>query len=110
VLFFGAREQRDLYALERIDNLARSWMARFEFIPVLSAEPDNSGWSGRRGFIPEHLGDVLGQRFGEHHAYLCGPPPMIDACLKRIEGAGVDRSHIHFDKFLDRSHVVGVRA
>lgn len=106
VLFFGARSQRDLYCQERIENLARSWMARFEFIPVLSAEDEGSSWSGLRGFIPEHFEQVVGQRLGEHHAYLCGPPPMIDACLKVFASAGIDSDHVHFDKFLDRSYLV----
>jgi NAD(P)H-flavin reductase len=81
-------------------------MARFEFIPVLSAEPENSNWDGRRGFVPEHFEKVLGKRLSEHHAYLCGPPPMIDACLKTFEGAGIDPANVHFDKFLDRSHLI----
>jgi NAD(P)H-flavin reductase len=106
VLFFGARSQQDLYCLDRIRDLARNWMARFEFIPVLSAEPENSNWDGRRGFVPEHFEKVLGKRLSEHHAYLCGPPPMIDACLKAFEGAGIDPANVHFDKFLDRSHLI----
>lgn len=105
VLFFGARAQRDLYCLQRIEELARTWMGRFEVVYVLSSEPENSGWEGRRGFVPEHMQAVVGHRAREHHAYLCGPPVMLDACIKWLEDAGVGPSNIHFDKFLDRSHV-----
>lgn len=105
-LFFGARTQQDLYALDRIKALEASWKGSFTFVPVLSAEPDDSGWSGRRGFIPEHFDAVLGDSLGRHHAYLCGPPPMIDACIKVMGDAGLESSSIFFDKFLDRSHVL----
>ena len=37
-------------------------------------------------------------------AYLCGPPPMIDAALPVLAALGIDPQHIHFDKFLDGSH------
>ncbi|TJY59478.1 2Fe-2S iron-sulfur cluster binding domain-containing protein [Sinimarinibacterium sp. CAU 1509] len=105
-LFFGARAQRDLYALDRIEALKANWHGKFAFEPVLSAETDDSGWTGRRGFIPEHFEAVLGTRIGQHHAYLCGPPPMIDACIKVLNDAGIGEEGIFFDKFLDRSHVV----
>lgn len=104
-LFFGARSQRDLYCLSRIEKLANQWMARFQFVPVLSDEPENSGWTGLRGFIPQHLVRMVGPRIGEHHAYMCGPPPMIDACRMVLSEAGIASRNTHFDKFLDRSHV-----
>ncbi|WP_428311841.1 2Fe-2S iron-sulfur cluster-binding protein [Hydrocarboniphaga sp.] len=107
-LFFGARSQRDLYCLSRIEQLSNQWMARFEFVPVLSDEPANSGWTGLRGFIPQHFASVVGARLAEHHAYLCGPPPMIDACLKVFTDSGIAAENTHFDKFLDRSHVVAM--
>lgn len=105
-LFFGARTQRDLYCLDRIEKLAGSWNGKFDFHPVLSAEPDGSNWQGLRGFIPEHFQNTLGERLSSNHAYLCGPPPMIDACLKVLQDAGIEPDHIHFDKFLDRSHII----
>lgn len=105
-LYFGARTQQDLYALDRIGALEASWQGSFTFVPVLSAEPDDAGWSGRRGFIPEHFDELPGDIIGRHHAYLCGPPPMIDACIKVLGNAGVESGNIFFDKFLDRSHVV----
>ena len=32
-------------------------------------------------------------------AYLCGPPPTIDAAIPVLAGLGVDPDHIYFDKF-----------
>lgn len=105
-LFFGARTQRDLYALDRIESLRARWKGAFAFEPVLSALDTDAGWTGRRGFIAEHLGAVLGERLAAHQAYLCGPPPMIDSCIRMLRDAGVGDEAIFFDKFLDRSHVL----
>jgi propane monooxygenase reductase subunit len=32
-------------------------------------------------------------------AYLCGPPPMVDAAIALLERRGCAESHIYFDKF-----------
>jgi len=104
VYFFGARRQEDLYCLDDMERLAKAWNGKFEFIPVLSGEPDDSSWQGPRGFVSEHMGVVLGDRIRDYHVYMCGPPPMIDSAEKIIRQAGVADSNIHFDKFFDRSH------
>lgn len=109
VVIFGARTQADLYALEDLDQIRRAWTGRFEFVPILSAEAAGSGWSGRRGLIPEHLKELAGARLPESHVYLCGPPPMIDACLARLAAEGVGGAQIVHDKFLP-SGPVGLAA
>lgn len=103
VYLFGARTQRDLYSVEEMNALARAWPTGFRFVPVLSEEPANSGWSGRRGMVTEHLNDVA-FNVPTRHAYMCGPPPMLDAALGILARLGVPQQRIHFDKFLDRSH------
>ena len=102
--FFGARRQGDLYCLEDMDRLAKTWNGKFEFVPVLSGEPDDSSWQGSRGFVSEHMRERLGDRIRDYHVYMCGPPPMIDSAEKIVRQAGVAESNIHFDKFFDRSH------
>jgi propane monooxygenase reductase component len=32
-------------------------------------------------------------------AYLCGPPPMIDAAIPVLVGKGISEDRIFFDKF-----------
>jgi NAD(P)H-flavin reductase/ferredoxin len=102
--FFGARRQEDLYCLDDVLRLQKGWRGRFEFIPVLSGEHDGSDWRGARGFVAEHMAEILGERIQDHHVYMCGPPPMIDSAEKIVRQAGVNPAHIHFDKFYDRSH------
>ena len=109
-LVFGARTHRDLYLLDGIEAMRRDWRAGFRFEPVLSHEPATSDWAGRRGWIADHLVDIAGSTLAAHHAYLCGPPPMIDGCLPVLAEAGMPEPAISFDRFLDRSHTSGVLA
>jgi NAD(P)H-flavin reductase/ferredoxin len=103
-LVFGARRQQDLYMLDAIDALRREWPVRFDFMPVLADEPAASTWSGRRGMIVDHLAHVPGAALGAQHAYLCGPPGMVDSCVAGLTAGGMPGSAMHFDKFLDQSH------
>ena len=32
-------------------------------------------------------------------AYLCGPPPMIDAAMRVFSGVGIKPEDVYFDKF-----------
>lgn len=102
-LLFGARTQRDLYALDEIKSLADAWRAKFTFIPVLSDEPEGSDWGGPRGLVTQALNPAQIPELGARHAYLCGPPPMIDAAILVLNQAGVHHGRIHYDKFLDAS-------
>ncbi|MEM6734009.1 MAG: hypothetical protein AAF658_20775, partial [Myxococcota bacterium] len=80
-----------------LESLQRRFPARLDVWPVLSEQQED--WSGRTGMVTEHIAEV--PRLGEHHAYLCGPPPMVDAALPILKSAGIE--HIFFDKFLDTS-------
>ena len=33
------------------------------------------------------------------HAYVCGPPPMVEAALPLLETLGVEEKRIYYDKF-----------
>lgn len=103
VFLFGARTQADLYKLDAIEAIAARWAGSFRFVPVLSHEPPDSGWTGARGFVTEFLAAPQVPDLTSRHAYLCGPPPMIDAALAVLAAAGVADGHVHYDKFLDSS-------
>ena len=110
---FGARSQRDLYCLDIMEQLKSNWKGKFEFIPVLSEEPEDSGWEGARGFVTDHLKqtyiDTNKVNMAKSQGYLCGPPPMIDAAIEIFTAAGMDKDDVHFDKFLDASSMPGGR-
>jgi propane monooxygenase reductase subunit len=33
------------------------------------------------------------------HAYVCGPPPMVEAAIPLLERLGVPEKRIYYDKF-----------
>lgn len=102
VLLFGARTEADLYMLDAIRNIAQGWPDRFEFVPVLSHEPEGSAWTGARGLVTEHIAAACRSFDGQTaEGYLCGPPPMIDAAIERLTGLGVPVDAIFYDKFTD---------
>jgi NAD(P)H-flavin reductase len=99
---FGARAQRDLYCLEEMKSLTKQWPNTFKFVPILSDEPEDSNWTGKRGLVTDFINDeTTGFAVSESHAYLCGPPGMIDATLIKLEEANISLNNIHYDKFLD---------
>jgi CDP-4-dehydro-6-deoxyglucose reductase, E3 len=94
-LYWGVREERDLYAHAFLEEAARA-DARLRYAPVLS-EP-SPAWGGRRGFVHEAvLAEVEGL---EHHEiYASGPPRMIEAVRRDFTARGVAESAISFDSF-----------
>lgn len=107
VVLFGARTQADLYGLERLAAIEKAWDGAFSFVPVLSNEPENSGWTGATGFVNTAIETAAGHLISdEADIYMCGPPPMIDAATDTLLDLGADKHRIHFDKFLDSSHGV----
>jgi NAD(P)H-flavin reductase/ferredoxin len=107
-LIFGAREQRDLYCLEEIERLAGEMRGTLRFVPVLSHEQAGNGWNGATGLCPDSIMPEM-LKVDSSHAYLCGPPAMVDAAVKRLKAIGLEESQIFFDKFLDASSILGGR-
>jgi propane monooxygenase reductase component len=86
VFYYGARSEADLIELDELDAV--------RFVPALSEQP----WDGETGLIT----DVVDRREGDLSdvdAYLCGPPPMVDAAIDLLTRRGVPEAQIHFDKF-----------
>ena len=107
ILLFGAREERDLYALEEIEAIAREWRGEFRFVPVLSAAAGDAAWSGERGLVTDKIPALIE---AGSHAYLCGPPVMIDAALALMKQLGISSEHTHFDRFTTQADVIAVAA
>ena len=97
-LFYGARSQEELYGLARIEALA-AMLPDFVFTPVLSDEPQGSGWTGARGLVTDVLAEEVGDAFGLE-AYLCGPPLMIDAAVDVLTRFGALEQDIRSDRFV----------
>jgi 3-phenylpropionate/trans-cinnamate dioxygenase ferredoxin reductase subunit len=95
-LLFGARGQSDLYGLSSVGEIAKRWSGAFNFIPVLSDEPGDSRWRGERGLVTAMIPRVLED---DVHAYLCGPPRMVDSAIGLLSQHGVPIERIHVDRF-----------
>ncbi|MFW7381336.1 MAG: 2Fe-2S iron-sulfur cluster-binding protein [Oligoflexus sp.] len=105
-LVFGARQEKDLYALNAIKSISERWQSTFRFMPVLSDEEGASSWTGKRGLVTDQIEDLLEK---DSHAYLCGPPAMIDKTVSILQLAGIPRDHIYADRFTTRYDTIGGR-
>lgn len=95
-LYFGARSERDLYLVERFEDLARRH-PNLEYVPVLSNTAP--GETRRRtGFLADAIradfSDLSGWK-----AYIAGPPPMVDTVTAAVAAAGVRPEDRHTDPF-----------
>ncbi len=99
-LLFGAREQKDLYCLDEIEQIKSQWLGVFRFVPVLSESTAADGWQGQRGLVTERIPALLESGT---HAYLCGPPAMIDRAVDILQQQGVAHGSIHTDRFITRT-------
>lgn len=104
IYLFGARTQDDLYCIDDMKEIKQRGNGHFSFIPVLSREPEDSDWTGLRGLITDYiLPSALD--IPNAHAYLCGPPGMIDSAIQILISGGMQNENIFYDKFLDASHM-----
>jgi ferredoxin-NADP reductase len=94
-LLFGARHERDIYYREEFENLAARH-ANFHFLPTLSRP--SAEWKGLRGYVQEHLPEVVGTRT-DMHAYICGLDKMIKANRELLKSLGWDRTAIRYEKY-----------
>jgi len=88
--YYGARSEADLFHLEVLAEMPA------RFVPALSE--DTNGWAGETGLITDVVARLEGD-LSDVEAYVCGPPPMVEAAIALLEAQGVPEARIHFDKF-----------
>jgi propane monooxygenase reductase subunit len=97
VYYYGARGPRDLFHTDELATL-EARLENFRFVPALSDCGEDEDWRGERGLIT----DVVARcepELSEVDAYLCGPPPMVDAAIGLLVQKGVPESRVYYDKF-----------
>jgi phenol hydroxylase P5 protein len=99
VLVHGARTADELYYREAFEALAVQH-DNFAYVPVLSADPQHSEWTGERGYVHEAAASHFGHDFRGWRAYLCGPPPMIESCIAALMQGRLFEKDIFTEKFL----------
>ena len=96
--YYGARTRKDLFYLDRLQQLEER-LPGFRFVPALSMATPEDEWDGETGLITEVLDRNLEAGQSQTQAYLCGPPPMIDAAIPVLVSKGIGEDRIFFDKF-----------
>jgi len=96
-LFYGARLKGDLYYYEEFKKLEKDHK-NFRFIPA--PDTPEPGWEGDVGLITDVMERYLGKDDADRtEAYLCGPPPMMDAAIEILSNLGLAKEDILYDKF-----------
>jgi propane monooxygenase reductase component len=117
--FYGARTQPDLCFEEELRSIAGK-LPNFTYVPALSHEtraheksdaqtaPDFSdispggreigAWVGETGLITDVVKRLRRSLTGAH-AYVCGPPPMVEAAIPLLETLGIADKRVYYDKF-----------
>lgn len=108
-LFYGQRHRAELYYDSEFRALAQRH-PNFSYIPALSHEPEDSDWSGHRGFVHEIAQAHFDGNFSGHKAYLCGPPPMVEACIATLMQGRLFERDIYTEKFLSAADAQAVRS
>ena len=85
-LYHGVRGEADLYDGEYFRALQDQYPDQFHYRPCLSDEQGVEGTSERACHRRGNGG--LQDTLRGHVAYLCGPPPMVEASLKMLIKSG----------------------
>jgi propane monooxygenase reductase subunit len=93
VYYYGAREEHDLFHLDELAALQAA-LPSLRFVPALS----DGEWEGENGLITDVV-DRSEPDLSAVDAYLCGPPPMVDAAIELLRVRGLPDQHIFYDKF-----------
>jgi propane monooxygenase reductase subunit len=95
--YYGARRKRDLCFEDELRGLEEK-LENFRYVPALSEPDESEDWDGEVGLIT----DVVKKHesgLKAAHAYVCGPPPMVEAAMPLLTQLEVPEKHVYYDKF-----------
>jgi propane monooxygenase reductase component len=93
VYYYGARRRDDLCFESELRALEQT-LPNFRFVPALSED----SWEGEMGLITDVV-SRFESGLARTHAYICGPPPMVEAAVPLLTRLGVPEKHVYWDKF-----------
>ena len=99
--WYGARSVREMFYDEHFKEIENKF-PNFSYNVALSEPMEEDNWSGHTGFIHQVLHDEYLKNHEdptEIEYYMCGPPPMINACDGMLDSLGVDKEMIAYDSF-----------
>jgi phenol hydroxylase P5 protein len=98
-LVYGARNRAELYYDDTFRELAERHPS-FRYVPALNEPTPECRWEGFKGFVHEAAKEAFGNDFRGHKAYLCGPPVMIEACIRTLMQGRLFERDIYIEKFV----------
>ena len=98
-LVYGARNRAELYYHELFLELAGRF-PNFRYEPALNEPTPECAWNGFKGFVHEAAAAAFDNDFRGHKAYLCGPPVMIEACIRSLMKGRLFERDIYTEKFV----------
>jgi propane monooxygenase reductase subunit len=95
--YYGARGRRDL-CFEAELRALEAKLPNFRYIPALSEPAPDDGWEGETGLITDVVKRHAARLAGAH-AYVCGPPPIVETALPLLATLNITEQRIYYDKF-----------
>ena len=99
--WYGARSVREMFYDDQFKEIEKKF-PNFTYKVALSEPMEEDNWKGSTGFIHQVLHDEYLKDHEdptELEFYMCGPPPMINACDGMLDSLGVEKEMIAYDSF-----------
>ena len=96
LLVFSVREDAEVFALERLESLARRFTEFFSYALVVTDAP--SRHCRKQQFVPQWLYENIAGLAG-HRAVIGGSPGFVEACSRACHELGIAPSAIASDSF-----------
>lgn len=106
-LVYGTRHETGLYYQKYFEKVAAE---RHNFYYLSTLSRPHEGWEGLRGYVQDHVAEVVAARARERtapvetgtfdiHAYICGLNEMVSANRERLKEFGWQRKQILFERY-----------
>lgn len=89
-LIHGVNLEKELIYDDHFESLEGK-SEKFKYIKVVAAD---ANWKGKRGFVTDAMKEL---DLKGYKVYMCGPRPMINASLKVLQDAGVEKENIFYE-------------
>nr|WP_314433115.1 2Fe-2S iron-sulfur cluster binding domain-containing protein [uncultured Brevundimonas sp.] len=98
-LVHGGRRPCDLHFGDLFRQLEAAH-ENFRYVPAVSQPEADDVWDGETGYVHEAAERLFEGRFSGCQAYLCGPPPMIEAGVTALMKGRLFERDIFMERFL----------
>jgi predicted ferric reductase len=95
VLLWGVRDESELICRKELESMTGA-NPRFKLVPVVS---NDKLYQGEKGFVDQKMIEKYIKDVQAYDFFICGPPPMLEAQIRNLEGLGVPKNRIHYERF-----------